>query len=226
MVPMALTLLTALLGQIPPFSARFEQVTVTNNKTDTARGTIYFAAPWRTYYQVDYPLNQRLSVVMNTMTVYYPDETLAYVIKTKSQVETPMSQQSLGAIDPSQAMSKLGFKRGKASTVGDTAYEVWNPKDKRMPSGRVTFGRIGRVTVFVEALRQNGQPMMRTRLSGYVLVDTFTLPTRVVTERFDVDGSRVTETLTYSALSTATDFLSTLGRFALPPKTRIKNANW
>jgi hypothetical protein len=222
----AFLVLAAILAQIPPFSARFEQVTVVNNKADTARGTIYFAAPWRTYYQVDYPLNQRLSAVMNTMTVYYPDETLAYIIKTKSQVESPMSEQSLGTINPAQAMSKLGFKRGKTSTVGDTAYEVWSPKDKRMPFGRVTFGRVGRVTVFVEALRPNNTPVMRTRLSGHVQVDTFRLPTWIASERFDEEGRRTLETMTYTALDTCADFLGTLGRFAPPPGTRTKTSNW
>lgn len=226
MSPVAFLLLTSLLGQVPPFSARFEQVTVTKGETDTTRGTIYFAAPWRTYYKVDYPINQILSVVMNDMTVYYPDETLAYVIKTKSQVESPMSQQSLGTVDPAQAMSEMGFTLGKTSTVGDTAYVVWNPKDKRAPIGRVAFGRVGRATVFVEVLRHDGKPMMRTRLSGHVQADTFELPTRIATERFDADGKRTLETMTYTALDTSTAFLYTLGRFALPPGTRIKTSNW
>jgi hypothetical protein len=160
------------------------------------------------------------------MTLYYPDETLACVIKTKSQVESPMSQQSLGAIDPAQAMSKMGFKLGRTSIAGDTAYVVWNPKDKRMPFGRVTFGRVGRITVFVEVLRQNSQPMMRTRLSGHVKADTFNLPTRIATERFDAEGRRTLETLTYTALDTSTTFLQTIGRFALPPRVKTKTYNW
>jgi len=224
--PVAFLLLTSLLAQVPPFSARFEQITAAQGEADTVRGTIYFAAPWRIYYQVDYPLNQLLSVVMNTMTVYYPDKALAYVIKGKSQVESPMSQQSLGTADPAQAMFEMGFKLGKTSTVGDTAYAVWNPKDKRTPFGRVTFGRVGRATVFVEVMRRNGRPMMRARLSGHVQVDTFRLPTRTVTERFDTEGRRTLETQTYTGLDTSTDFLYTLARFALPPGTRIKTSNW
>jgi hypothetical protein len=223
---MVYLLLAVLAGQVHPFSARFEQVTVADSRTDTARGTIFFAAPWRVYYQVDYPLNQLLSVVMNTMTVYYPDETLAYVIKTKSQVEAPMSQQSLGIADPAQAMSKMGFKLGKTSTVGDTTYVVWNPKDKRAPLGRVTFGRVGRATVFVEVLRQNSRPVMRTRLSGHVQVDTFELPTRIATERFDDDGKQTLETMAYTALDTSTSFLETIGHFAVPARVKIKTYNW
>ncbi len=223
---MAILLLATLLGQVPPFSARFEQVTVSNNRTDTARGTVYFAAPWRVYYQVDYPLDQLLSVVMNTMTVYYPDETLACIIKTRSQVESPMSQQSLGTADPTQAMFKMGFKLAKTSTVGDTTYAVWNPKDKRSPVGRVTFGRLGRATVFVEVLRQNNKPMMRTRLSGHVQADTFELPTRIAIERFDTEGRRTLETFTYTALDTSTSFLKTLGRFAIAPGVRTKTTSW
>ena len=223
---MTFLLLATLLGQAPPFSARFEQTTVANGEADTARGTIYFVAPWRVYYQVDFPVNQILSVVANDMTVYYPDETLAYVIKSKSQVELPMSQQSLGAIDPAQAMSKMGFKLGKTRTIGDTAYAVWSPKEKRAPFGRVTFGRVGRATVFVEVLRKNSLPMMRTRLSGHVQADTFRLPTRIVTEQFDTEGKRTLESLTYSALDTSTEFLKTIGRFAVPARVKTRTYNW
>jgi hypothetical protein len=222
---LAFLVLTALFAQVPAFSARFEQVTVANTKADTTRGTIYFVAPWRIYYQVDYPLNQILSVVMNEMTVYYPDETLAFVIKTRSQAETPMSQQSLSAVDPGLAMLRMGFKPGRTSVVGDTGYEVWNPKDKRTPFGRVTFGRIGRATVFIEVSRQNEQPMMRTRFSGHVQVDSFELPTRMATERFD-HGTRTLETFVYSALDTSTAFLKTVGRFAIPRGIKTKTYNW
>ena len=223
---MILLLVTVFSDQVPPFSARFEQVTAERGKTDTTRGAIYFAAPWRIYYQVDYPLNQLLSVVMKTMTVYYPDETLAYVIKTKSQVEAPMSQQSLGAADPAQALFRMGFKPEKTRTVGDTTYAVWNPKDRRSPVGRVTFGRVNRATVFVGVTRRNGEPIMRTWLSGHVQVDTFRLPTRTATERFDTEGRPTLETQTYTGLDTSTTFLKTLTRFAPPPGTKTKTSNW
>lgn len=223
---MAFLVLTTLLAPVPPFSARFEQITLAGREADTVRGTIYFAAPWRIYYQVDYPLNQLLSVVTNTMTVYYPDETLAYVIKTKSQVDAPMSQQSLAAADPALAMHEMGFRLGKTRTVGDTAYEVWNPKDRRAPFGRVTFGRVGRATVFVEILHHNKQPMMRIRLSGHVQADTFELPTRMATERFADDGKQTLETMTYTALDTSSSFLKTIGRFAVPARVKMKTYNW
>jgi hypothetical protein len=95
-----------------------------------------------------------------------------------------------------------------------------------MPFSKVTFGRLGRATVFVEVLRQKGEPFVRTWLSGHVRADTFELPTRIVTERFDLEGRRTLEILTYENLSTATDFLYTLGRFALPPGVKTRTSNW
>lgn len=224
MTPLALILL--LTGQVPPFTARFEQVTASTGETDTACGTIYFAAPWRIYYLVDYPINQLISVVKNDMTIYYPDEALAFVITTKSPVESPMAQQSLPQADPAQTLTKMGFKRAAATTRGDTTFTNWVPKDRRNPFSRAVFGRIGRRTVFVEVLRQKGEPLMRTWLSGHIRADTFELPTHIVTERYDTEGRRTLENLTYTNLSTASDFLYDLGRFALPPGVRTRSYNW
>jgi len=227
---MSTQLLFALIGSLvstaPPFQARFEQVTIDGGQTDTVRGYIYFAAPWRIYYQVDYPLKQNLSVVMNTTTIYYPDKSLAYVIKAKSEVESPLSQQSLGAVDPSQAMAKMGLAPGKTRVSGDTTYSTWNSKNKRLPFSHVVFGHVGRATVYVEVLRRNGGPLMRIRFSNHIKVDTVALPTAVVTERFDTEGERTLETLTYQDVDTSTAFLRTLGRFTLPTGTRIKTSNW
>lgn len=223
---MAALLFAVLLGQVPSFSAGFEQVTVDNSRADTVRGTVYFAAPWRVYYQVNYPLNQLVSAVMNEMSIYYPDESLAYVIRSNSRFENPMSQQSLGTVDPTQAMSGSGLKPVRTRTAGDTLYSEWASRDKRAPYGRVTFGRVGRATVFVEALRRNGTPIVRSRMSGHVPADTCELPTRIVTERFDAAGRRSFEVLTYTAVDTSAAFLKTLGRFAIPPGMRTKVTNW
>jgi len=223
---MALLLLGALLGQVHPFSAQFEQVIVENNQSDTARGTVYFVAPWRIYYQVNYPLNQLVSVVMNEMSIYYPDESLAYVLKSKSQFESPTSQLSLGTIDPARAMSQIGLRPSKTRTAGDTVYSVWTPTDRGATFGRFTFARIGRATVFVEAVRRNGRPVVRSRMSDHVRADTFELPTKITTERFDTAGRRSLEVLTYTALDTSTAFLSTLERFTIPPGVRTKISSW
>jgi hypothetical protein len=223
---MALLLLAILLGQVHPFTAEFEQVTADDKGTDTVRGTVYFAAPWRVYYEVNYPVNQLVSAVMNEMSIYYPGESLAYVIKTSSQFESPTSQQSLGTIDPAQAMSQVGLRPGKTRTAGDTVYSNWTPQHRNAAFGRFTFGRVGRATVFVEAVRRNGKPMMRSRMSDHVLTDTFELPTRIETERFSPAGRRSLEVLTYTAVDTSTAFLRTLGRFAIPSGVRTKTTNW
>jgi len=219
-------LLVAVLGQIRPYSARFTQVTVDNSRADTVRGTVYFAAPWRVYYQVDYPINQLVSAVMNEMSIYYPEESLAYVIRANSQFEAPTSQQSLGTIDPAQAMSQIGLRPSNTHTSGDTVYSVWIPKDRSAAFGRFTFGRVGRATVYVEAVRRNGKPIVRSRMSDHMSVDTFELPTRISTERFDAAGRRSLESLTYTALDTSTAFLKGLARFAIPPGIRTKTRNW
>jgi len=67
---MAVLLLAFLFGQVHPFTAKFEQVTADNNRTDTVCGTVFFAAPWRVYYEVDYPLHQVVSTVMSEMSIY------------------------------------------------------------------------------------------------------------------------------------------------------------
>jgi hypothetical protein len=219
---MALLLLTMFFGQVPPFSARFEQVTAESSRVDTTRGTIYFAAPWRVYYEVDYPLKQLVSAVMGELTICYPDESLAYVIKAPSQLESPMSQQSMGMGDPARAISEIGLKPGKRRMAGDTVYAVWNPRDRRAPLGRVTFGRVGRATVFVEVTRRDGRPMVRSRMSAHIQVDTFELPTRISTERFGAEGTRTLETFTYTDLDTSIDFLKVVGRFSIPPHVKTE----
>jgi len=156
----------------------------------------------------------------------YPDESLAYVIKANSQFETPTSQQSLGTIDPISAMSQIGLRPGRTRTAGDTLYSDWTPRDRRAAFGRFTFGRIGRATVFVEAVGRNGKPIMRSRMSGHVHTDTFELPTKISTERFDADGRRSLEMLSYTTIDTSTAFLKTLGRFAIPPGVRKKTSSW
>jgi hypothetical protein len=223
---MLLALAGLLAGQVPPFTARFEQVTLDAGRTDTVRGTIYFAAPWRVYYDVDFPLRQQLSVVKNTMTVYYPDETLAYVIRSGSPVESPMAQHSLHAVDERQTMAKMGFRLAETRQAAETTYHVWRPKNPRMPFSRISFGRVGRAAVYVEVLRQQEKPLLRTRLSDHIRADTFYLPARIETERFDTEGRRTLETLTYTGLDTSRTFMQTLGRFTLPPGTRTKTSDW
>ena len=124
-------MLTLLLTQVPPFSARFERVIIEDGIGDTARGRICFAAPWRIYYDVDYPLNQQLSVVKSTMTIYYPDDNNGFIIRTKSQFDVPLSQPSMSAVNPVEQMPKLGFKPAEMTTSNDTIYATWVPKNPK-----------------------------------------------------------------------------------------------
>ena len=216
-----------ILGQIPPFTARFERVIVEDGEADTARGRIYFVAPWRIYYDVDYPLNQYLSVVKNTMTIYYPEESTGYVIKTRSQLETPLSQQSIPAANPAVMMPKLGFKLAENITRNDTDYTIWKPKNpKATPFSKVVFGKYEGVPVLTEVFRQKDQPLIRTLFSGHVSVDTFNLPTRIESERLNADSTTTFEVMTYADLDTTAGFLDSLARFRLPTGVSIKQISW
>ncbi|OYD16066.1 hypothetical protein CH330_03800 [candidate division WOR-3 bacterium JGI_Cruoil_03_51_56] len=219
--------LTALLVQILPFTARFEWVIIENGEADTARGQIYFVAPWRIYYDVDYPLNQQLSVVKNMMTIYYPEESTGYVIKTKSQLETPLSQQSIPAANPDEMMSKLGFKLTENRLQNDTSYAIWKSKNsKAVPFSRVVFGKYKKIPVFTEVVCKDNTPFTRTFFSNHIRVDTFNLPTRIETERLNTDSTTTFETMTYVGIDTSTAFLGSLFRFRVPDQIKLKRINW
>lgn len=222
-----LIILTLALGQIPPFTARFERVILEEGVADTARGRIYFVAPWRIYYDVDYPVVQNLTVVKSTMTIWYPEESTGYVIRTKSQFETPLSQQSIPAIRPEEAMPKLGFKPAGTEVRGDSSFSTWKPKNpKQVPFDRVVFGYFAGVPVLTEVIRREGTPLMRTLFSNHLRVDTFNLPTRIEHARFLEDGNRTLDIMAYADMDTATAFIDSLGRFTPPAYVKLRRINW
>ncbi len=224
---MACFLLSLLLGTVPPFSARFERVIIEDSVADTARGRICFAAPWRIYYLVDYPLDQQLSVVKNTMTIYYPEENSGFVIQTRSEFETPLSQQSVLAEDLSQAMPRLGFGLSGQTVRNDTTYAVWRPNRPRTnPLARVVFGRHGGNHVFTQVIRKDDRPLSETWFSGYVSIDTFALPTRIEHHRFTEDGSRTEDIMTYTKVDTSTGFIDSLGGLRVPRDAEMKRIKW
>jgi hypothetical protein len=224
---MACLLLCLLVGTVPPFSARFERVIIEDSAADTARGRICFVAPWRIYYLVDFPLDQQLSVVKNTMTIYYPEENSGFVIETRSELETPLSQQSVPAEDLNHAMPKLGFGLAGQSVRNDTTYAVWRPKRPGTnPLARVVFGRCGGNHVFTQVIKKDDRPLSETWFSDYVTIDTFALPTRIEHHRFTEDGSMTEDIMTYTMLDTSTAFIDSLASFRVPPDAEMKRMKW
>lgn len=220
-------LLSLLAGTMPPFSARFERVIIEDSTVDTARGRICFVAPWRIYYLVDYPLDQQLSVVKNTMTIYYPEQNNGFVIQTRSRLENPLSQQSVLAEDLTQAMPRLGFGLAGQTVSNDTNYAVWRPKRPGTnPLARVVFGRCRGNHVFTQVIRKDDRPLSETWFSDYITIDTFALPTRIEHHRFAEDGSRTEDVMTYTMVDTSTGFIDSLGSLRVPPDAEMKRMEW
>ncbi|UCG43279.1 MAG: hypothetical protein JSU73_01280 [candidate division WOR-3 bacterium] len=224
---MTCLLLFLLVGTVPPFSARFERVIIERGTPDTARGRICFVAPWRIYYLVDYPLDQQLSVVKNTMTIYYPEQNSGFVIQARSRLETPLSQQSILAEDPRKTMSRLGFGLAGQTVRNDTTYAVWRPKRPGTnPLARVVFGRCGGRHVLTRVIRKDDRPLSETWFGDYVFIDTFALPTRIEHHRFADDGSRTEHIMTYTMVDTSTAFIDSLGSFRVPNDAEMKRMKW
>lgn len=215
------------LCQTPPFSARFERVISEGSKADTVRGRVYFVAPWRVYYNVDYPRSQHISVVWNVMTIYYPDEKSACVIKSNTETETAVSQGSLSTNNTSEMMERIGFRRSETFLRHDTSYSIWKPKDPRAaPFAHVTFGGYAGRSVLTEVVRKDGTPLMRTYLSGHIRLDTLQFPTKYMTERFSRNGEVTVEKMSYADVNTSRTFLDSLSLFAVPAGTRTRVLDW
>ena len=224
---MPLIAVVVLLGQIPSFSADFERITIRNEEADTARGRVYYVSSVRVYYDVRYPVRQRVSSLLREVTLYYPDDSLAYIYETGARGVAVVDRQ-LGFIDESGAvMSALGFELASAYVRNDTGIEVWRPGSaKKSEVDRVIFGRVDGIRVSGEVVLTGGKPGARFSNSRHVPLGTTQFPTLQVLEGYHGDGSPTRWETSYSKIDTASAFLDSLGRFDVPSGLTRERLKW
>ncbi len=224
----ALLILGGYGGRIPPFSSNFVKTSMVDGRADTVRGRVFYVDSSCVYYRVTSPVNQLMWWANQTLSIYYPAENTAFVTARRSTT----SGSGIPALPLPQARQaegprQLGYAPIDAKVRGDTVIRTW----RRKGTGKggvldLTIAYHKGLTLYQELRGSNGKLNERTVFSKHERLDTFLMPTQIVTSRYDARGRVTIEAMNYAHLDTCPAFLDSLNAFRIPPDARVKTIEW
>jgi hypothetical protein len=107
----------------------FEQHTEGTRGVETKRGTFFFNVSGAVHIVTSSPSVQHVHILGKEMTLYYPREQKAYVIRSQNAIEPPILSPLLLATTPDFGLSSLGYSLERDRVQHDTVMTFWVSKD-------------------------------------------------------------------------------------------------
>ncbi|MBM3323355.1 hypothetical protein FJY69_07760, partial [candidate division WOR-3 bacterium] len=195
-----------------------------NDRADTVRGRVFYVDSSCVYYRVTSPVNQLMSWANQTLSIYYPAENTAFVTARRSETSgSGIPALPLPQARQAEGLRQLGYAPVDAKVRGDTVIRTWRHKGAgKSGVSDLTIAYHKGLAISQEQRGSNGRLIERTEFSRHERLDTFLMPTRIVTSRYDARGRATIEAMNYAHLDTSPAFLDSLNAFRIPPDARVK----
>jgi hypothetical protein len=207
-IPLAFGLAAALLlpvftareeasGSIPGgVTSRFERTTTRDGTTEVAKGVLYLSATGRLGLRVEEPVSQIMSCTDSLMTIVYPDEKRAFVVRHVGIFSPDMVFPSIAYRYVAQGLEDAGYELVSYDTIDDTTTFVWRhpeSEDNRWLPTRVEAKLVGDLSTSMSSFDEKGSLFSRITFASYREVGGLTVPMQV--KRTRVTGAaRTSET--------------------------------
>lgn len=214
------------VSEFKPFVAHFSRTTTDSKKIEVVKGNVYFIAPWRIYYEVNFPISQMISLVKNTTTIYYPEQKKALRITSNNSFSSPMDQLFFSIEKQSEMMKTLNLKLDNMEKRGDTIFSVLLPINKKKSSIRkMILGSVKQIFVYSETIGKNDKYIKKVFLANHILIDDISIPTEVVSQQW-INSEYKEEQTNYGNVSSCLTVVDSLDKFQIPNGVEIKEIKW
>ncbi len=215
-----LTLLSAAPGDSLWVRASFHRVYQENLNREEAHGTLYVRPGERFVLEITRPVHQILTFRAETLLLYYPEDSVAFKIKSSTRF-LPLGTQAVNFDD--QRLRDLGFVFLNRRRQGDTLWTFWaHPEQKVRATVRKVKGQLSKLEMRDD---QNHLLMSLVAREYQQLGDRWAVPRWVKTLEALPDGFSE-EIIRLDSLRLTSRVPDWVREFRVPPGIPVKVKGW
>ncbi|MEO0084645.1 MAG: hypothetical protein ABIJ94_02830, partial [candidate division WOR-3 bacterium] len=213
-----------LFCSIQPFTANFTRVSIKRDTEEIVKGTMYYIAPLCTYYEINEPIHQMISVVKNITTIYYPEEKKAFRIISTNPSVSLFNQPFITDDKNNDYLKKMGLKQKNIEYKSDTVFIYYVPLNEKNSINKFVTGKVGNKVVYSE-MTMKDESGTKIYLKKHIKLNDIEIPTEIIYKRWS-DLQCIEERTSYNNISPCPAISDSLNKFRVPKGIKIKEIKW
>ena len=204
----------------------FQRKTCKYNNEEKVSGTIFYEYPDRMCLLIDDPVDQWIFSGIDSMVIYYPEDSLAFKFKTSYPVTFPFFQALLGVIQEDYGLSSIGYTLTEHEMADSMLTTVWiPPEDAPEEVGIFLLTYVRDKLIYVEYKMQNGDMLSQTHYRDHLLHGAYYFPMEI--EKFQyADQDTIHETIIYRDPQFNCTLPDSLMDFCIPSYVSVEHIAW
>jgi len=207
-------------------SFNFERKIIQKGSTETVKGIVYYKAPHRVFIDVNSPIKQVMVVDESKLTIYYPSDKKAFIIKSRGLIPMPFIQSIISVMKDDYGLAEVGYSLIKHEKKDNRIYTYWNPpKEHKKHIGEFILATENDLLVYAEAKYPNSKSAAKSFYSKHIDLNGKHFPLEIHTEIQEV-SRKTDEYVTYSDVKLNIVLPKQAMDFKLPANTEVKEVSW
>lgn len=201
-------------------SLSFNKVTfVDDQEVEKIDGSIYVVGQNEAYINITHPLNQKLIIKNNILTIYYPDKNRAFEIIGQAQKSIPLLSSFLRATEPDFGLSDIGYQMEFSEFKSDTLITKWVHPSGDEALRPIRVYEVDTKIVKVSATVDNEE--IETHFTEYHSVNELSLPMTIKSNK-----DLVTELLRFRDLRALENVTDIVDQFKIPEDANVTHYSY
>lgn len=204
----------------------FEKTTIKNDEQEYVCGTIHYEYPDHMCLVIHDPVDQWIFSGIDSMVIYYPEDSLAFKFKTLYPVTFPFFQAFLGIVQEDYGLSSIGYTLIDHTTDDNKLTTTWAPP-VNAPADVGIFLLSYTQDKLTNAVyqTQEGDIISQTHYHDHTQYGAYNFP-MVIEKYLFTNQDTIQETIVYTDPQFNCTIPDSLMNFSLPSYVSIEHIVW
>lgn len=204
----------------------FEKTTFKHENEEYVSGTIYYQQPDAMCMLISEPVNQWIFSGKDTMVLFYPEDSLAFMFKTIYPVTFPFFQAFLGIVQEDYGLTAIGYTLAEHEVHDSILTTIWTPPEGAPADlGRFCITYTNKKITSAAYQAANGSLISYTHYRDHYAYGAYLFPMEIEKMQFLAQDT-IREMIHYENPEFNCALPDSLMNFRLPEYVTIEHIQW
>jgi outer membrane lipoprotein-sorting protein len=187
---------------------------------------VYYQFPEKVIASIKKPLRQLISFEKNDVTIYYPDNSIAFRFVSSNPVSFSFFETFINVIKEDFGLCDRGYTLKNHQTKKDTLITYWNPPPVLLnTASELQLVYVKNKIIYSELKDKNGKTFLEAEYKNHINYGDYYFP-REINTKLTAEQYSILEKITYNNIIFNDTLPEEIKNFEIPEGVEIEEIRW